>query len=181
MQIRVKEWEANHASRKLSTTNDMSVLWGANANSNKNIFWMILQIYSRPTLLSAIRAEIAPYISFSPCSSTIPKATNLHFDIEGLTKQCPLIKATFYETMRVNMSGLGIRSVAQDLTLTESAADASLFGKSAPQSYTIPAGSMLVLANGSMQQDARLFPSPHIFDPERFLFPTEAKRVRNRP
>ena len=167
MQIRVKEWEANKASRKLSTTNDMSVLWGANANSNKNIFWMLLQIYSRPSLLSSIRAEIAPYIS------PLPKATGLHFDIEGLTKQCPLIKATFYETMRVNMSGLGIRSVVQDLTLTESSSDASLFNKTAPQSYSIPAGSMLVLANGSMQQDPRLFPAPHIFDPERFLFPID--------
>ena len=77
MQIRVKEWEAAHASTKLHTTNDMSVLWGANANSNKNIFWMLLQIYSRPDLLAAIRAEIAPYVHTCPAPSSSSPATIL--------------------------------------------------------------------------------------------------------
>ena len=173
MQIRIKEWEAAKASTKLHTTNDMSVLWGANANSNKNIFWMLLQIYSRPPLLSAIRAEISPYVrAFPPPTSSHPGAP-LRFDVDGLTKSCPLIKATFYETMRSNMSGLGIRSVAQDLTLTESSQDALLFGKKQPQSYRIPAGSVIALSNGTMQQDPRLFSEPHTFDPNRFLFPRE--------
>ena len=174
MQIRVKEWEAAQASTKLHTTNDMSVLWGANVNSNKNVFWMLLQIYSRPHLLSAIRAETSPYVRASPTTKiSFQPASTLRFDIDGLTKSCPLIKATFYETMRSNMSGLGIRSVAQDLTLTESASDALLFGKKQPQSYRIPAGSVLVISNGTMQQDPRLFPDPHTFDPNRFLFPCE--------
>lgn len=172
MQIRVKEWEAAKASTKLHTTNDMSVLWGANANSNKNIFWMLLQIYSRPDLLSTIRAEISPYVRASPTTIN-PHHTHLHFDIDGLTKSCPVIKATFYETMRCNMSGLGIRSVTQDLTLTESPSDALLFGKPRPHSYHIPAGSLLAISNGTMQQDPRLFPEPQMFDPNRFLFPSE--------
>ncbi len=171
MQIRVQEWEAAKASTKLHTTNDMSVLWGANANSNKNIFWMLLQIYSRSDLLSAIRAEISPYIRVLRTDSSLhPK---LRFDVDGLTKSCPLIKATFYETMRCNMSGLGIRAVNQDLTLTESAPDALLFGKKRPQSYHIPAGSVLAISNGTMQQDPRLFPDPQTFDPNRFLFPCD--------
>ena len=169
MQIRVREWEATKASMKLHTTNDMSVLWGANVNSNKNIFWMLLQIYSRQTLLSAIRAEISPYVHASLTESS--QHTKLRFEIDELTKSCPLIKATFYETMRSNMSGIGIRSVAQDLTLTESPSDALLFGKKRPQSYHIPAGSVLAISNGTMQQDPRLYPEPQLFDPNRFLFP----------
>ena len=169
MQIRVKEWEDAKASMKLHTTNDMSVLWGANVNSNKNIFWMLLQIYSRPNLLSAIRAEISPFVHASLTESS--QHTKLRFEIDELIKSCPLIKATFYETMRTNMAGIGIRSVAQDLTLTESSSDALLFGKKRPQSYQIPAGSVLAISNGTMQQDPRLFPEPQIFDPNRFLFP----------
>lgn len=171
MQIRVKEWESTKASTKLHTTNDMSVLWGANANSNKNIFWMLLQIYSRPGLLADIRAEISPYVQISPIKSSNQK--RLQFDVDGLTKSCPLIKATFYETMRCNMSGIGIRCVEQDLTLTESPIDAALFGKKSPQTYQIPAGSMLAISNGTMQQDPRIFPTPEVFDPNRFIFPSE--------
>jgi cytochrome P450 len=84
-------------------------------------------------------------------------------------KHCPLLRATFYETMRMNMSGLGVRQVLKDITLRESAADAALFGKKKPQSYTIPAGSTLVLANGTMQMDQRIFADPEMFNPGRFL------------
>ena len=171
MKIRVREWESARASRKLHTTNDMSVLWGANANSNKNIFWMLLQIYSRPSLLSSIRAEICPYVQLESGSSH--EQRRLQFDVDGLTKSCPLIKATFYETMRCNMSGLGVRCVIQDLTLTESQSDADLFGKNCPQSYHIPAGSMLAISNGTMQQDPRIFPNPNEFDPNRFIIASE--------
>ena len=54
MQDRVKVWVENNASETLQKTNDVSVLWGVNVNSNKNVFWMLLQIYSRPELLSVL-------------------------------------------------------------------------------------------------------------------------------
>src|SRR5690606_23919838 len=120
--------------------------------------WMLLQICSRPELLSDIREEIAPYVRISQAGERGPNGfPKLDIDVDGLTKNCPLIKAAFYETMRMNMSGLGIREVIKDVTLKESAADAAMFGKKRPQSYTIPAGTTLVLANGTMQMDQRIF------------------------
>jgi cytochrome P450 len=146
------------------------VLWGVNVNSNKNVFWMLMQIYSRSHLLSDIREEIAPYVHISPCGERGPDGfPKLNINIDGLMKHCPLIKAAFYETMRMNMSGLGIREVIKDVVLKESASDAELFGKKRPQAYTIPAGSTLVLANGTMQMDQRIFANPEQFYPERFI------------
>jgi cytochrome P450 len=170
MRLRVKTWEENHASTKLLGATDVSVLWGVNVNSNKNIFWMLLHIYSRPQLLSDIREEIAEYVKVSSTgergSNGFPK---LQIDVDGLCKNCPLIKASFYETMRMNMGGLGVRQVNHELTLTESAADAAMFGKRKAQSYRIPAGSTLVLANGTMQKDSRIFEEPDQFQPRRFI------------
>lgn len=170
MQDRVKVWVDNKASPTLQKTNDVSVLWGVNVNSNKNVFWMLLQIHALPSLLSSIRSEIAPYVHLSPTSLRGPdNLPTLSIDVDGLTKNCPLLKAAFYETMRMNMSGLGIRQVIKDITLKESPADAALFGKKRPQAYTIPAGTTLVLANGTMQKDSRIFASPEKFMPERFV------------
>lgn len=170
MQVRVKTWVDNNTSAKLQATNDVSVLWGVNVNSNKNVFWMLLQIYSRPELLSDIREEIMEYVKVSPTGERdLNGFSKLQIDVDGLCKNCPLIKASFYETMRMNMSGLGIRQVNQDLILKESASDAAMFGKKQPQSYRIPAGSALVLANGTMQQDPRIFENPDQFLSQRFI------------
>jgi hypothetical protein len=170
MQDRVKVWVDCKASETLQKTNDVSVLWGVNVNSNKNVFWMLLQIHSQPELLNAIREEIAPYVRISATGARGPEDfPKLDIDIDGLTKNCPLIKGAFYETMRMNMSGLGIRQVIKDVTLKESAADAAMFGKKRPQSYTIPAGTTLVLANGTMQMDQRIFAEPEKFKPQRFI------------
>ncbi|KAF2008830.1 cytochrome P450 [Aaosphaeria arxii CBS 175.79] len=170
MQDRVKVWVDAKASETLQKTNDTSVLWGVNVNSNKNVFWMLLQIHTKPELLARIREEVAPYVHLSKSGAKGPDGLpKLDIDVDGLMKHCPLLRAAFYETMRMNMSGLGIRQVIKDLTLKESAADAAMFGKRKPQSYTIPAGTTLVLANGTMQMDQRIFAEPEKFKPERFI------------
>lgn len=170
MQDRVKVWVDTKASETLQKTNDVSVLWGVNVNSNKNVFWMLMQINSRPELLSNIREEIAPYVHISPTGERRPDGfPKLCINVDGLMKNCPLMKAAFYETMRMNMAGLGVREILKDVVLKESAADAALFGKKRPQSYTIPAGSTLVIANGPMQMDHRIFADPEQFHPERFI------------
>ncbi|KAF2800342.1 cytochrome P450 [Melanomma pulvis-pyrius CBS 109.77] len=170
MEQRVKIWTEHRASPVLQRTNDVAIIWGVNVNSNKNVFWMLLQIYSRRTLLSDIRDEIAPYVRVSRdgarTASGLPK---LDIDVEGLTHNCPVIKAAFYETMRMHMSGLGIREVIRPVTLRESASDAEKFGKKRPQAYTIPAGATLVMSNGTMQMDQRIFAEPDKFIPERFI------------
>jgi hypothetical protein len=170
MQDRVKVWVDTNASELLQKTNDISVLWGVNVNSNKNVFWMLMQINSRPELLSDIREEITPYVHISPTSERGPTGfPKLLIDVDGLMKNCPLMKASFYETMRMNMAGLGVREIVKDVVLKESPEDAALFGKKRPQSYTIPAGSTLVIANGPMQMDHRIFANPEQFYPERFV------------
>lgn len=170
MRDRVKVWVDTNASERLQKTNDISVLWGVNVNSNKNVFWMLMQLNSRPELLSDIREEIAPYVHISPTGERGPTGfPKLDIDVDGLMKNCPLLKASFYETMRMNMAGLGVREIIKDVVLKESGDDAALFGKKRPQSYTIPAGSTLVIANGPMQMDERIFANPEEFYPERFI------------
>ena len=99
---------------------------------------MLLHIISSPKLLSTIREEIAPFAKFDPDTE------QLNLDIDSLLKQCPVFKATFFETMRFYTAGVSYKKVLQDVTLTESAEDAATFGKPIPQTYYIAKGNFLV-------------------------------------
>lgn len=171
MKDHAQTWVDCKASPGLQEAADISLLLGVNVNTNKNTFWMLLHIYSRPELLQRIREEVAPYVYPRPRSEdeepdSLPK---LEVDAEGLRKNCPLIKATFFETLRMHMGVLGIRHTYQDLTLRESKQDAALQGREEPQSYKIPARSKVILGAVILQSDPRLFPEPEKFIPERFI------------
>ena len=135
-------------------------------NANKVIFWMLLRIISTPALFDSIRKEIEPY-------ATAANDGNLKVEVDSLMKDCPLLKATFYESMRVYTAGTSYKKVLQDVTLTESDKDAHTFGKPRGQTYHIKAGNFLVIPHATMQMDPRLWENPSKFSPERFLIPDE--------
>ncbi len=94
---------------------------GLQVNANKVIFWMLLNIVSSPNILARIRDEIGLYAKMTE--------GELKLDINSIISNCPLFKASFYETMRLYTAGLSYKKVLQDLTLTEREEDAALFGK----------------------------------------------------
>ena len=155
----------------VSTTMNVALYWGLMVNSNKLIFWMLLHVISSPDLLEGIRKEIDPFIQ---CSFN-QKNPSLKIQVDDLFHSCPLLKATFYETMRLYTVGTSYKKVLQDLTLTESAEDAAKFGKERPQTYHVRAGTYLVIPHGTMQSDPRLWENPMHFEPKRFLVPDEEK------
>jgi hypothetical protein len=108
---------------------------------------MLLSIISSPDLLETLRQEIAPFARIKDSSGQ----AGLTLDINGLLNSCPTIKATFFETMRLYTNGTSHKKVLQDITLSESAADAAAFWKPRPQTYRIAAGSYLVTPHGTMQ------------------------------
>ncbi|KAK0107288.1 hypothetical protein ONS95_003987 [Cadophora gregata] len=153
---------------------NLAIYWGLMVNANKINFWMLLHIISSPKLFSTIREEIAPFAKFAS------DAEHLKVDIDSLLKHCPVLKATFFETMRFYTSGLSYKKVLQDVILTESAEDAATFGKPMPQTYHIAKGNFLVIPHAVMQMDPRIWDRPTEFNPHRFLVPdgTTPNRMR---
>ncbi|PVH84582.1 cytochrome P450 [Cadophora sp. DSE1049] len=167
MRSRLKALQSIEAPEPFAIAQNLAVYWGLMVNANKVNFWMLLHIISSPKLLSAIQEEITPFAKFSPDTE------QLKLDIDSLMKQCPLLKATFFETMRFYTSGVSYKKVLQDVTLTESAEDAATFGKPIPQTYHIAKGNFLVIPHAVMQMDPRIWDQPTEFNPHRFLVPDE--------
>jgi len=176
--VRTKALLAVNAEDNMAVVSHLAIYWGLLVNANKVIFWMLLEIISTPNLAGKVKDEISPF-------SKVVKDQGdgkgqLKMDADSLVKSCPLLKATFFETMRVYTAGASNKKVNQDLTLTEGVEDLASYGKVKPQTYHVKAGNFLIIPSVTMRKDLRVWKDPDTFDPSRFLVKNEddPKKVR---
>lgn len=99
---------------------EVSLLWAMNANANPLMFWMLSHIYADKDLLAKLREEVAPYVrAVQPKQSFgIAEPPRLEsVDQKGLVENCPLLKSSYIETLRVDTSVFGFRVMKDDLVL----------------------------------------------------------------
>ncbi|KAL2002139.1 hypothetical protein VTN02DRAFT_589 [Thermoascus thermophilus] len=174
MKERMRSWRKAGFAPNASAPGDFAILWAMNVNSSNIVFWNLLHILADPALLSGIRREIAPYVKatrLSPQETGLPftEPPRLSVDMDGLLNSCPLLKATYYETMRMDTAPFSYRELTADLTLTESEEDATLNGSSEPRTYNFRKGEYVVIPHGAHNKDPLYFPDPDRFDPRRFI------------
>ncbi|PYH94733.1 cytochrome P450 [Aspergillus ellipticus CBS 707.79] len=176
VRIQHRTWRSGgRKAEKAAISSLLSFLWGLHANSNIISFWTILHIYESPTLLASIRAETSPYITLHPSG-------DYTIDHTSLARKCPLLKSTWYETMRWDLFGAEQKYILEDFSVTESPEDANMLRGpgSAPRSYTLKAGNVVSIHNGATQKDPRLWDNPEGFNPRRFIVPDPRDRTRER-
>ena len=152
----------------------LSFLWAMNGNTANIIFWNLLRIYAEPSLLGEIRKEIAPYVkahrpSREETGFPIEEQAQLSIDSQEVFNSCHILRASFYETLRVDSAGLSFRELSSDLTLTESQDDAAVDGLGKPRTYKICKGESIAIPHGILQNDARFISNPNQYDPLRFI------------
>ncbi len=86
--------------------------------------------------------------------------------MEGLSRHCPLLQASYLETLRLHSASSTIRNITKDIVVTESATD-SLTGRE--QSYLLEKDMSVTVCSHLHQSDPRFFERPQEFRPERFL------------
>ena len=147
------------------------------SNANVVVFWVIYHVYSDPEMLAEVREEIDHYVKvISPESElTVPEPDRLSMRQEDLFRSCPLLKAVYFETMRMDVQATTYRSVATDFTITESPEDASMVGRSTPRTYKMPKGQYVCVPHAVHQRDDRYFKDPAAFNPKRFYVIDEEK------
>uniref|UniRef100_A0A093V9S2 25-hydroxycholesterol 7-alpha-hydroxylase n=2 Tax=Talaromyces marneffei PM1 TaxID=1077442 RepID=A0A093V9S2_TALMA len=99
---------ANNISLEEFARIEASLGLGLLSNTVPTSFWLMYDLYSRPTLLEQLREEIqsnALYIDGQ--SATI--------DVADLRDQCPLLVSAFQESMRFRASGASTRFVYEDM------------------------------------------------------------------
>jgi cytochrome P450 len=131
---------------------------------------MLWHIYSNQRLLSEVRQELDRHIKVISPKSELPIAESdlLDMDEKGIFRSCPLLKASYFETMRLDVQGTTYKSVTADFTVTESPEDAAMAGTSKPRTYKLSKGQYICVPHSVHQRDDRYFEDPAVFNPKRF-------------
>lgn len=168
---RIRKCKELGLSARSSAPTHLSLLWAMNGNSPNVVFWHLLRMYASPTLLEEIRKEVAPYVKIVRQESgfAFQEAPKLSIDTEALVKSCPLLKASFYETLRLDSAPLSFRGVTADLTITVSAEDAAIAGVAQPRSYELKKGDTVAIPHAVLHTDPKYFANPRDYDPMRFI------------
>lgn len=127
---------------------DIALLVASTMNSLPGVFWLITHIYSSPSLLASLRAEIETVITRTEGRATM--------DVEGLNKKCPLLVSTWQETLRITDATVTIRSVTEDTMLADE--------------YFLKKGTFIQIACGPMHTSPSVWgTNANSFSASRFL------------
>ena len=131
---------------------------------------MLFHIFSSPGLVDDIRHQISPYIAATQPLNTfgIPEPPRLIVkEVEGLVSACPLLRACFYECLRLYSKPLSVRKVIKAFSVTGATSDNS--GQPIGQHYAMRPDTYVVAPLSLRSYDGSSFDTPELFKPERFL------------
>lgn len=157
-----------------SASGHMSQLWSLLRHTPKIVFWNLIHIHADRKLLEDIRKEIMPYAKASrpnpqETGFPIPEPPKLVIDVKGLQESCPLLTASYYETLRLHSAGVSFRQLTSDLDVAESESDAVRDGLTKPRKYGLKKGDYVAISHGAHQRDTRYFQNPTQYNHRRFM------------
>ncbi|KAL8815366.1 MAG: hypothetical protein Q9223_005485, partial [Gallowayella weberi] len=129
-------------------------LIGVLINATPTFFWILTHIYSRPTLLAQLRAEIANVTD----SATSGHITTNSIIVSKFQPHCPLLLSTYQETLRLQTHNTSSRWVTKDTVLADQ--------------YLLKAGNVIQMPGYPVHTLPSIWgPDVTSFNPHRFLKP----------
>ncbi|KAL8831554.1 MAG: hypothetical protein Q9191_000797 [Dirinaria sp. TL-2023a] len=152
---------------------DLYLIWSLGTAISGLVFWLLVRLYDDPTLLDKVRAESAPFARVTQPSGdfSIPEPPRLELDADGLLKSCKLLRACYWECVRLDSSVVSLRKVENDCEVRDTRA--STKSDEPPASYTLKAGEYIAIPFALLLPDAACFEPLDLFRPDRFLTPGE--------
>lgn len=163
---------AAYRSQNLSMTergaSELGLFWAMNANTSPFVFWVLAYLYSTPSLLEQVRAELDPLIGVThtkteSATTATARVVVTSLDADGLVYRSPLLKATSLETLRIATEPTSVRRAQQDLFIP----DPTLPPGTAP--LHLRKGTFVSVPRIVQHFAPTLYPEPYEFRPERFL------------
>ena len=146
---------------------ELSLAIAALVNIAPAAFWMLIYIYSSPTLLNDLRQKLSAFVTVSPASlsdATTPNSIH-NLDMTEIIKDCPLLMSLLQEVLRLQSTNAAGRMVLEDTMLS---------GK-----YLLKKGCMLLIPAAELHKKSSVWgPSVHDFDPYRFVESREQGRSK---
>ena len=129
---------------------EVGTLIGILANTIPSTFYMLVNIYSNPSLLQSIRAELET----NSVSTTSPASKILH--VLAVRDQSPLLLSTWNELLRLYARGASSRLVLEDTWLDNR--------------YLLRKNMVVQMPTAVMHTDPKVWgPDAHVFNARRFM------------
>jgi hypothetical protein len=120
-------------------------------NSNRTAFWFVWELFSRPSVLDEVRAEVQSHAIARDSSGTTI------LDVGALKSRCPLLLSVLQETQRTRHQAAMARQVMVDTTIDD--------GK-----YLLKKGAYVQMPAQPIHNDTAIWgPAAAEFDPYRFV------------
>ncbi|CAN8097116.1 unnamed protein product [Discula destructiva] len=158
-------WLKHDVGIKQRSAMDLSMIWAMNATVNPLIFWVIFRIYSDPWLLIKVREEMEPYVVLEKPAvgfgGAFESATRIEkMDLEGLLDHCPYLKASYIESLRLDVEFWDLKAIKQDTVVTD---------KESGSAFSLRTGSYALGASALNYTDSAVFEDPLFWKPERHI------------
>ncbi|KAJ7038228.1 cytochrome P450 [Mycena alexandri] len=158
VQRRVEIAHQHGLSNAATARSELSFLFAGIVNTATTTFWAVLQVFARPELLAAVRAELPAAVVEDPATGE----RRLSMDL--LKGACPTLHAVFRECLRVGSDNYSTRLVKSDTMLAGQ--------------WHLKAGSIVQIAGGVIHADEGIWgANADAFDPTRFLKDGESNKA----
>lgn len=161
---RIQIFRKHELSLDVRAAYDLALLWSLNASSTPLTAWSLLELYQDPVLLVQVRDEIAPFVNivqprheFGASVWVPPRVETINLD--ALMTKCPLLMATYLETVRLYGGGWSAKWLEEDVVLKEDG----------QPTYVLKKGTYAHVLHEIHHSDPKCFPSPHEWQATRHL------------
>ncbi len=167
MKQRNKTWREAGIPPERRAPLDLQALWAVSVTKNYFVYWMVVRILSSPGLVDRIRKETKSSVKASQPEAifNFPEPPRLKVYGRSLFTACPLLKACYLETLRLDSSPWSIGRVRADVVLSKD--QGGLDDK--PKSFVLERGMLVIMGKDLHCGDPRYFRGPGSFIPERYL------------
>ncbi|KAJ8133009.1 hypothetical protein O1611_g616 [Lasiodiplodia mahajangana] len=144
---------------RATARSELSFLFAGIVNATTSTFWILLQIFADPQLLTTVREEITQAIRENS-SNDIGPHKNYRLSVAELKDRCPMLLAVCRECLRLGSDNYSTRMVKENTLLADR--------------YFLKKGAVVQIAGGVIHADQSIWgDNVEDFNPGRFLEPRQ--------